>query len=169
MQYKGVKEDEILKAMVKIFNKKYLRGRKNDVSTIITNMIKDIRNSVDAREFQQKQYRLELERALLEENKAIIKNNGKDLESLKDKRVVIEDKIKESEAWWNLFDEDDDYRNSAIELLENMDSLDIKVLKEKVNDINFLRAWVVRVKILSPILFSVTWLNGEETEIELKK
>ena len=132
-------------------------------------MIKDIRNSVDAREFQQKQYRLELERALLEENKAIIKNNGKDLESLKDKRVVIEDKIKESEAWWNLFDEDDDYRNSAIELLENMDSLDIKVLKEKVNNINFLRAWVVRVKILSPILFSVTWLNGEETEIELKK
>jgi site-specific DNA recombinase len=50
-----------------------------------------------------------------------------------------------------------------------MDSLDIKVLKEKVNNINFLRAWVVRVKILSPILFSVTWLNGEETEIELKK
>lgn len=166
---KGVKEDEILKAMVKIFNNKYLRGRKNDVSTIITNMIKDIRNSVDAREFQQKQYRLELERALLEENKAIIKNNGKDLESLKDKRVVIEDKIKESEAWWNLFDEDDDYRNSVVELLESMDSLDIKVLKEKVNDINFLRAWVVRVKVLSPILFSVTWLNGEETEIELKK
>ncbi|MDD2288838.1 MAG: hypothetical protein PHY55_08365, partial [Bacteroidales bacterium] len=98
-----------------------------------------------------------------------IRNNGKDLESLKNKHIAVENKIKESEAWWNLFDEDDDYRNSAIELLENMDSLDIKVLKEKVNDINFLRAWVVRVKILSPILFSVTWLNGEETEIELKK
>lgn len=166
---KGIKEEEVIKAVVKIFNKKYFRGRKSDVSTIITRMIKDIRNSVDAREFQQKQFRLELERALLEENTAIIKNKVKDLESLKDKRIAIEDKIKESEKWWNLFDEDDDYRNSAIELLESMDSLDIKILKEKVNDINFLRAWVIRVKVLSPTLFSVIWLNGEETEIELKK
>ncbi|RKJ15248.1 hypothetical protein D7X33_47910, partial [Butyricicoccus sp. 1XD8-22] len=40
-------------------------------------------------------------------------------------------------------------------------------LLDEFKNIEYLRAWVVRVKALSPILFSITWVTGEEIEVEL--
>lgn len=169
-QMKGIKEEAILEALSAAFYKKYKLGTKDKDTDLIFKMIRDIKSSISTREFQQKQLRLELERALIEENKAIINPQGEDLNILKGRRIDIENRILQNELWWNLFDEDDEYRNSALEFLENMKSLDYlnKDFKKKIKNIIFFRAWVVRIKVLSPILISITWLNGEETKAKLK-
>ena len=85
------------------------------------------------------------------------------------KRISVEKEIAEKENWWDLFDKDDEYRKEALNALESMKNLEAKELIEHIKDIKFLRAWVVRVKVLSPFSFAIMWLTGKETKITNKK
>ena len=168
---KGIKEEAILEALSAAFYKKYKLGTKDKDTDLIFKMIRDIKSSISTREFQQKQLRLELERALIEENKAIINPQGEDLNILKGRRIDIENRILQNELWWNLFDEDDEYRNSALEFLENMKSLDYlnKDFKKKIKNIIFFRAWVVRIKVITHAI-SITWLwKGQKAKLKVKE
>lgn len=167
----GIKEEEIIDSLVFGFKRKYqISKNKIDKETII-NLIKELNNSSADREFQQNSLRVQLEKTLLDENAAILKGADKDLKELTDKRIAVEKEIAEKENWWDIYDKDDEYRKKALLILENMKFMEWKV-KELIDysrDINFLRAWVVRVKILSPFSFSITWLTGKETKISNNK
>jgi len=165
---KGVKEENIMKAIRKGFSQRY----ENDQTTgrrQVINLIKELQSALSIRDAQQNQLRLELERALLLENNAIFK--CEDTKEFTKKRNEIEKQIAMKEFWWQLVDEDDVHRKKALEtLIEIKDkprpAVELQVAK---NSIEFLRGWVVRVKAVSPFLFTISWINGDETEIEIKE
>lgn len=165
---KGVKEEDIMKAILKGFSQRY----ENDQTTgrrRAIRLMKELQSALSIRDAQQNQLRLELERALLLENNAIFK--CEDSQEFAMKRKEIEKQIAMKESWWQLVDEDDIYRKNALDtLVEVKDKprpeVELQVAK---NSIEFLRGWVVRVKAVSPFLFTISWINGDETEIEIKE
>ena len=163
----GVKEKDILEALVRGFKRKYKLSKNNIDREVIIKLIKEINTSSATREFQQNTLRVELEKALLEENTALVKGDNEKLKVLTDKRIAVEKELAAKETWWELYDKDGDYRKEALNSLENIKNVKSKAteLNNLIKDINFLRAWVVRIKILSPFSFSITWLTGEETKI----
>ncbi len=165
---KGVKEENIIKAILKGFSQRY----ENDQTTgrrQVIQLMKELQSALSIRDAQQNQLRLELERALLLENNAIFK--CEETEEFTKKRKEVENQIAMKESWWQLVDEDDVYQKRALETLAEIKDnprpeLELQVAK---NRIEFLRGWVVRVKAVSPILFTISWINGDETEIEIKE
>ena len=165
-QMDGVREETILEAMKLAMNKHYnLEGDEiAPKSKPIQNMIKDIKNIEMSGDTEYNQLRLGLERALFEENIALIHATTTELEEMKMIRVNLENKIKDRENWWTLIEKDYDYQ---IKAMSNLESVTRSDLENKLENIEFIRAWVVRVKALSPISFSITLVNGKELEITL--
>jgi site-specific DNA recombinase len=168
-EMEGVKEKDILDAIVTGFKRKYQISKNKVNKETVINLIKEINNCAADREFQQSNLRVRLEKALLDENAAILKGNDEGLKELTNKRLSVEKEITEKENWWDLFDKDDEYRKEALNALENMKNLEARELIEQIKDIKFLRAWVVRIKVLSPFSFAITWLTGKETKITINK
>ncbi|QNO13321.1 recombinase family protein [Alkalicella caledoniensis] len=165
---KGIKEERILKAMVKAFDQRYEsaigQGRRQ-----IINLIKELQSAVSIRAAQQNQLRLTLERALLAENNAIFKSE--DPKEFTEKRKEVENQIVIKESWWQLVDADDIYRKKALSRLAEIKekTSPAKELQVTKNNIEFLRGWVVRIKAVSPFLFTISWINGDETTVEIEE
>lgn len=165
----------ILKAMQEAFLERYRSIRK----VIDTDrMQKDLTRAVAARDFSYNQLRLDLERILLEENVALINANGTEaekskevLEELSRKREAIEKELRVKEEWWELLDQDVAFREAALMKLREMDAVrnPIKLLHEEMKQTAFLRAWVVRIKAISPMSFCMHWIDGKETIIDFGK
>lgn len=166
----GVREETILMVMEAALDNKYGPAEEESLnSRIIQNMLRDIKN-IDAKsDSEYNQLRVDLESILHEENIAILNGTDVDIEVQRAKREQIESELKEKETWWKLLDADFSYRMNAIEKLESnlMINKTRDQLLDELKNIEYLRAWVVRVKALSPILFSITWVTGEEIEVEL--
>lgn len=177
----GIKEDKLKEAMVKAFYQRYklsdsLSHRFGKLP--IKEMMKDLKNAQVSGDIEYNKLRLDLERVLFEENMVILKGEdsegNKNAELLKIRRQKIEAEIKEKEKWWDILENDNGYRASALEKLEILSrrSMALSGLKKHLeNDkcIEFLRAWVVRIKALSPILFSITWISGDNTYVEISE
>ena len=69
-----------------------------------------------------------------------------------------------------MVESDDNYRKEALVELEEIkgSAHPIMELYKKVESIKFLRAWMTRIEAKSSFLFSITWVTGEETEIEVE-
>lgn len=165
----GIGEESIQKALNKAFSERYKIDESAQGKLKVVRIMKELQNAVLEREIEQNQLRLELERSLFAESNAII--NSEDVSESTRKRIAIEEEIARKELWWILFDEDDEYRKEALEELYNIknSALPTKELKININDIKFMRAWVAFIKVLSPDAISITWLSGEETEIEIER
>lgn len=165
----GIPEENIQRALAKAFDEKYDIFGEAAGKRQVLKLIKVLGDAENNRENSQNRLRLELEKALLKENTAII--NMEETTEITKKRTQIEDEIAGSETWWTFFDEDDKYRKNAVEKLENIKNSSVpKIeLKKNMENIEFLRAWVTLIKGVSPYSFSITWLNGEETKIEIAK
>ena len=166
----GIREETIITVMEAALENKFasleeefLHGR------TIQKILREIKNVEAKSDIEYNQLRVDLESILHEENMALLNGTIEEIEELRARRVQIETELKEKEAWWNLLDADFSYRMNVIEKLES--SSIIKKTKDQLLDelknIEYLRAWVVRVKAVSPILFSITWVTGEEIELEL--
>ncbi|MGF7186632.1 DNA invertase Pin-like site-specific DNA recombinase [Desulfitispora alkaliphila] len=165
----GIREENILKAIMEVFKKRYQINKTGPSKHQSIKLIKELLKASYIVEAEQNQLRLELERALQAENAAII--NCADTTDLANKRTSIEEKIAVRKPWWDLIDKDDFYKKEALDILEKMKSMEglTKESMQNIYNIKFLRAWVVRVKAISPFLFSITWVNGDETEVELRE
>ncbi len=165
----GIREENVQKALVKAFDKKYQINGLDEGKRLIIALMRELQGAESNRESEQNRLRLELKRALLDESTSIIKLE--DTTNITQKRIDIENKIANSETWWTMFDEDDAYRKKAIEKLEAVkDSVTpMDDLNKNMNNIEFIRAWVTLIKAVSPYSFSITWLNGDETEIEIER
>jgi DNA invertase Pin-like site-specific DNA recombinase len=163
---RGIREEDILKALVKAFEKRYRIDELGEGKRQIIRLIREVRGAETNIESQQNRLRLELKKILLEETEATIKLE--DTTDITQRRIAIENKIAKSETWWATFDEDDVYRKKAIEKLEVIKNKarPMSELRKKINNIEFVRAWVTSIKAVSPYLFSIAWLDGNETEIE---
>ncbi len=171
----GIQETIILKAMQEAFLERYRSIRK---VIDIERMQKDLTRAVAARDFSYNQLRLDLERILLEENVALINANGAEAENSKEalkelsrKREVIEKELRVKEEWWELLDQDVAFREAVQMKLREMDAVrnPIKLLHEEMKQTAFLRAWVVRIKAISPMSFCMQWIDGKETIIDLRE
>lgn len=163
----GIREENIQKALTKAFEKRYKVKGFGEGKRQIISLMREVQGAENNRESEQNRLRLELKRALLDETEDIIKL--RDTTDSTQKRIDVEDKIAQSETWWVTFDEDDAYRKRAIQKLEEIKNaaMPMNELKKNLNNIEFIRAWVTLIKVVSPYIFSITWLNGEETEVEI--
>ncbi|QGG47359.1 recombinase family protein [Heliorestis convoluta] len=171
----GIREEMIVKAMIRGFMERYQSRDYQKKQDLATKLIEELQGVNSATDSAYNQIRLELERILYKENLVVLNPEVQDkdgqLKALNEKRTKIEEQMAAKEAWWILLEEDSEYRQRAIETLENLRAVKVslKELKEHLNNNDFLRAWVVRVKALSPISFSLNWFDGEETLVEFNE
>lgn len=171
----SIKEDVIREAMQEAFLERY--GKKRFMYNI-EKMQKDLRSAIAARDISYNRLRLDLEKILLEENIALINADGaeadrtdKKLEELALKRASIENALKIREDWWELLDQDFAFREEAQAKLKELDTVrdPSKQLQKELQNISFLRAWVVRVKAITPMSFCMNWIDEKETIVDLRK
>jgi hypothetical protein len=141
-------------------------------------MRKDLTRAIAARDLSYNRLRLDLEKILLEENIALINSystevtsTNKKLEQLALKREAIEKELKVKEEWWELLDQDVAFREEAQTKLKDLDAVrdPLKLLQKELQHITFLRAWVVRVKTISPMSFCIKWIDDQETIVDITK
>lgn len=172
---KCVREHDIEKVIYLAFYEKYqlkgnLQGKRK-----IQKMTKDIENVMSSVEYEINQLKLNLERVLFKENIAIIKfrdtGTFEQNINLETERKEIEEKIEIKNAWWSMLECDNEYRKEALETLKMLNAINkpMKQMKEYLNKIEFLRAWVVKIKVMSPNAFTIIWSTGEETYVELSE
>jgi DNA invertase Pin-like site-specific DNA recombinase len=160
---KGIKQDRIQQMIVSAFDKRFNLKVPSQARKQITQMIRDIKYSESSRDTEQNQLRLQLERALLDENEAVFR--GLENTELTRKRIDIERQVSIREKWWLMVDSDDEIRRKAIESLNSLLESQswYSSLLETRNDLEFLRSWVVRIKVESPSSIFIEWLSGETT------
>ena len=167
----GIREESITTAMEAAVNNKCGFSEQQSVSRTIQKLIREIQNVEAKGDMEYNQLKVELEKILYEENIAILNGEDEEIGLLKARRVHIEAELKQKEVWWELLEADYSYRVNALKKLESNFIIN-KTLDEllgELKNIDYMRAWVVRVKALSPTLFSLTWVTGEEIEVELLK
>lgn len=166
---KGIKEEKFKQALIQAFIERYQIDYSNQSTKQITRLIKELQSAASSREFEQNRLRLDLERALLEENTAILKSS--EVSHLTEKRIAVEESMAERESWWEKVDKDYTYRKEALDNLASMklSGNPVKQLRQHMEKLSFLRAWAVRIEALSPYLFTITWISGDKTEIDLTK
>lgn len=171
----SIKEEVIREAMQDAFLERYRMAR---FIYDMDRMKKDLTRAVAARDFSYNRLRLDLEQILLEENIALINANGSEadstdekLEELASKRASVEKELKIREEWWELLDQDFAFREEAKTKLKELDAVrdPSKQLQKELQNISFLRAWVVRVKAITPMSFCMHWIDDKETIVDLRK
>lgn len=171
----SIKEEVIREAMQDAFLERYRMAR---FIYDMDRMKKDLTRAVAARDFSYNRLRLDLEQILLEENIALINANGSEadstdekLEELASKRASVEKELKIREDWWELLDQDFAFREESNTKLKELEVVrdPSKQLQKELQNISFLRAWVVRVKAITPMSFCMHWIDDKETIIDFRK
>lgn len=165
----GIKEEYVHSAMLAALKAKYEPTEQDEESRkTILKMMKDINNIEIKGDAEYNQLRIKLEKTLYEESNALLEGQDEKIEYLRSMRIATELEIKEKEEWWNLIEADTELRKNVLEKLRNMSftSISFDSLMEELNEIECMRAWVIRVKALSPFLFSFTFVTGENIEVE---
>jgi hypothetical protein len=134
--------------------------RSND-GLLIKQLMKELSSAESVREREQNLLRVELEKCLIAENKAILQNL--DTTELKERRKVVEDEIALKTKLWEDFDKDHAFREASLNRLKDLKGSD-KAMKN-ILDISFMRAWVIHITVESPFLFTIKWIDGEETVV----
>ncbi|KAB2953714.1 recombinase family protein [Heliorestis acidaminivorans] len=169
----GIREENVVNAMVVALKRKYepTEQDEEEVRKTILKMKKDIKNTEMKGDAEYNQLQIKVEKILFEESKAILEGQDELLEGLRAKRAATELELKEKEEQWNLIEADSAFRKDALEKLEKMSFPDVTYdrLIDEFSGIEYVRAWVIRVKALSPFLFAFTWITGEVVKVDLKK
>lgn len=156
-----IEEDKIEELLIEGFEKRYDYNRRSNDGLLIKQLIKELSAAETVREREQNLLRVELEKALIKENTAILKML--DTEEIKEERKEIEARISNKTKLWEDFDKDHSYREAALKRLKSLKGSDKAI--NQVLDISFIRAWVIHIKVESPFLFTIKWLDGDETVV----
>ncbi|MEG3071763.1 MAG: recombinase family protein [Candidatus Syntrophopropionicum ammoniitolerans] len=158
---KTISEEKIESLLKEGFEKRYAIDGKTIDMNLIKRLIKELNNAESVREREQNLLRVELEKALIEENRAIIKNL--EVEEIRNKRKTIEKEIVDKKPLWEAFDKDGTFRKASLKRLKATNG-SLKALNQ-IMDISFIRAWVIHIKVESPFLFTIRWIDGNETVV----
>ena len=154
-----IKEEKLEKFLLEGFEQRYNIGKKLNDGLLIKQLIKELSNAEAVRDREQNLLRVELEKCLIAEDDAILKNL--DLTDIRAKRIEVEKTIDKKKKLWEDFDKDHAFREAALKQLKKLNGSDMAIYQ--ILDISFIRAWVIRVKVKSPFLINIKWLDGEET------
>lgn len=158
----SIREEDIKKAILKAFERRY-----DFVDKYIIHRIKlDIKRLQDNDNIERTRVILkrQLSKALDEEMHA----SKKQREEAKEKRIMIEQNLKDKEKVWNLLEKDREFRRKSIEWIDKLPRGDkrMKIFFEQFN-IEYMRAWVIDVTVLSPFLFKIKWFDDKETTVDI--
>ncbi|MGF7185323.1 DNA invertase Pin-like site-specific DNA recombinase [Desulfitispora alkaliphila] len=156
-----IEENEIEKLLKEGFEKRYSINQRTNDGLLIKQLTKELSSAEAVREREQNLLRVELEKCLIAENKAILQNH--DTEALKEKRQEIEKEIAKKAKLWEDFDKDYEFRESSLNRLKELKGSDKAI--NQILDISFMRAWVIHIKVESPFLFTIKWIDGKETVV----
>lgn len=120
--------------------------------------MKELASAEAVREREQNLLRVELEKCLIAENRAIIKNE--DTEDIRKQRMEIEARINEKAKLWEAFDKDHAFREASLNKLKTLKGSDKAI--NQLMDTAFIRAWVIHITVESPYLFTIKWIDGSE-------
>jgi DNA invertase Pin-like site-specific DNA recombinase len=161
----AIDEEQIEKLLIEGFEKRYNMNQRSNDGLLIKQLIKELDSAEAVREREQNLLRVELEKCLIAENKAILQNL--DTTELKERRKVVEDEIALKTKLWEDFDKDHAFREASLNRLKDLKGSD-KAIKN-ILDISFMRAWVIHIKVESPFLFTIKWIDGQETVVGKRK
>ena len=152
-------EEKLEKFIIQGFEKRYNTGKKLNDGLLIKQLIKELSNAEAVRDREQNLLRVELEKCLIAEDDAILKNL--DLTDIRAKRIEVEQAIDKKKKLWEAFDKDHGFREAALKQLKKLNGSDTAIYQ--ILDISFIRAWVIHIKVKSPFLINIKWIDGEET------
>lgn len=156
-----IEENQIEKLLREGFEKRYSINQRTNDGLLIKQLTKELSSAEAVREREQNLLRVELEKCLIAENKAILQNL--DTEVLKEKRQEIEKEIATKAKLWEDFDKDYEFRESSLNRLKELKGSDKAI--NQILDISCIRAWVIHIKVESPFLFTIKWIDGKETVV----
>ncbi len=92
--------------------------------------------------------------------------SAENLETTIAERSKLEEKLKEQEEFWSALEEDRELRKKTLVWLDKLPRGEgrLTILLEQLN-IEYMRAWVMSIKILSPISIIIKWLDDTETRV----
>jgi len=157
----AIDEKQIEKLLIEGFEKRYNMNQRSNDGLLIKQLIKELDSAEAVREREQNLLRVELEKRLIAENKAILQNL--DTTELKERRKAVENEIAVKTKLWEDFDKDHSFREASLNRLRDLKGSD-KAIKN-ILEISFMRAWVIHIKVESPFLFTIKWIDGQETVV----
>lgn len=159
---KSVSESDLEKAMLKALDLRYDFSGEH----FIHRMKLDIKRIHDFDDIERK--RVILKREIREVISQSIKTKDEELLRLESKKEELEQSLMDLEAYWSLLEKDRDKRAATLTWMEALPRNEHKLAAFfKELNIEYMRAWVIGVKILSPISFAVEWFDNSMTQVEL--
>ena len=155
-------EKDLEKSMVQAFAVRYGLEDKN----LIHRMKLDVTalQQLDNIEQQRIIIKNELAEALYQEI-----HSGKEVQrEAEEKRIAVEQRLEELERFWFLLEKDREFRRQSLLWLDNLPYGENRMTAffDELN-ISHMRAWIVSITVLSPMLFKIRWFDNTETVVDI--
>ena len=168
-EMEAIDEQDIVRTLKREFTRKYLDDGTSVNKKLVINLIKELKNIELNRESEQSWLRLSLEKALVDENRAIMEL--RDESAFKEQRIQVEEQLESKKHLWEFIDKDAEYREGAIKSLEKIkDTIRlVQGMNDLSEDISFLRAWFIRMTYTEKGTLLLFWANGDMKEVKIEK
>lgn len=168
-EMEAIDEQDIVRTLKREFTKKYLDDGASVNKKLVINLIKELKNIELNRESEQSWLRLSLEKALVDENRAIMEL--RDESTFKEQRIQVEKQLESKKHLWDFIDKDAEYREGAIKSLEKIKDTTrlVQGMNDLSEDISFLRAWFIRMTYTEKGTLLLYWANGDMKEVKIEK
>ncbi|NDL67898.1 recombinase family protein [Anaerotalea alkaliphila] len=168
-EMEAIDEQDIVRTLKREFTKKYLDDGASANKKLVINLIKELKNIELNRESEQSWLRLSLEKALVDENRAIMEL--RDESTFKEQRIQVEKQLESKKHLWEFIDKDAEYREGAIKSLEKIKDTTrlVQGMNDLSEDISFLRAWFIRMTYTEKGTLLLYWANGDMEEVKIEK
>ena len=168
-EMEAIDEQDIVRTLKREFTRKYLDDGTSVNKKLVINLIKELKNIELNRESEQSWLRLSLEKALVDENRAIMEL--RDESAFKEQRIQVEEQLESKKHLWEFIDKDAEYREGAIKSLEKIkDTIRLmQGMNDLSEDISFLRAWFIRMTYTEKGTLLLFWANGDMKEVKIEK
>lgn len=159
---KAVTESTLNKVLLKAFELRYNLKDEN----IIYKLKKELQRIQDNDNIERS--RVILKRKLAGVLRIELNITDEEQKAVTATRMGLEEGLKQQEKFWVLLDEDRVYRKETIEWLDEIlrNKKGITIFLKELNT-KYIRAWVISITVLSPISFTIKWLDNTETAIEI--
>lgn len=168
-EMEAIDEQDIVRTLKREFTRKYLDDGTSVNKKLVINLIKELKNIELNRESEQSWLRLSLEKALVDENRAIMEL--RDESAFKEQRIQVEKQLESKKHLWDFIDKDAEYREGAIKSLEKIKDTTrlVQGMNDLSEDISFLRAWFIRMTYTEKGTLLLYWANGDMKEVKIEK
>jgi hypothetical protein len=165
----AIDEQDIVRTLKREFTRKYLDDGTSVNKKLVINLIKELKNIELNRESEQSWLRLSLEKALVDENRAIMEL--RDESTFKEQRIQVEKQLESKKHLWEFIDKDAEYREGAVKSLEKIKNSTrlVQGMNDLSEDISFLRAWFIRMTYTEKGTLLLYWANGDMKEVKIEK